>query len=61
MTKIQTYQEETDLGKEIRILGKVTTLGEGRYIITIAKKDSDIIKEFKGDTVVLTIKRALED
>jgi hypothetical protein len=60
MPKIQTYQE-TDLGKEIKILGKVTTLGEGRFIITIAKKDNDIIKEFKGDTVVLTIKRALED
>jgi hypothetical protein len=41
--------------------GKVTTLGEGRFIITIAKKDNEKIEPFKGETVIMTIKKALEE
>lgn len=58
MGKIQMYQ---DLAKEVKLLGKVTTLGEGRFIITIAKKDNDKIEPFKGETVVMSIKMALEE
>ena len=55
---LQLYQE---LGKEIRVLGKVTTLGPDRFIITFAKKDQEVIRPFKGETVVLSIRKALEE
>ena len=60
MGKLQTYQK-IDLTKEIKLLGKVTTLGEGRFIITIAKKDNDKIEPFKGETVIMTLRMALEE
>ena len=41
--------------------GRVTTLGKGRSIITIPKRYNERIKEFKGDTLVLVIRRALEE
>ena len=58
MVKIQTYQE---LVKEVKLLGKVTTMGEGRFIVTIAKKDNDKIEPFKGETIIMSIRKALDE
>lgn len=57
---IQMYQE-SELGKEAKFLGRVTTLGEDRYIITVPKEDNGIIKELKGKRVFVIVRDARED
>jgi hypothetical protein len=59
MGRIQMYQE--GLGKEVKFLGRVTTLGGDRFIITVPKEDVSKIKDLKGRRVFVTVKEAKEE
>ena len=49
------------MGKEIRLLARVTTLGADRYVITIAKEDNKAIEPLKGKRVFITLKEATNE
>jgi hypothetical protein len=57
---IQMYQEN-ELGKEAKFLGRVTTLGADRFVITVPKEESHKLEEFKGSRVFVTVKEAKEE
>ena len=56
MEKTQTYQQ---LPKEIKFLGRFTSMGTDRLIITVPKEDvTDDMKALKGKRVFVTVKLA---
>jgi len=57
----KVLQSYTEMGKEIRLLARVTTLGADRYVITIAKEDNKAIEPLKGKRVFITLKEATNE
>ena len=53
------YQEE-ELLKEARFLGRVTTLGVDRFVITVPKEDNASIEHLKGKRVFVIARDASE-
>jgi len=53
------YQEE-ELLKEARFLGRVTTLGVNRFVITVPKEDNASIEHLKGKRVFVIARDASE-
>ena len=53
------YQAE-ELTKEARFLGRVTTLGVDRFIITVPKEDNPSIEHLKGKRVFVIARDANE-
>jgi hypothetical protein len=53
--------QENELGKEAKFLGRVTTLGADRFVITVPKEESHKLEEFKGSRVFVTVKEAKEE
>ena len=53
------YQEE-ELLKEARFLGRVTTLGVDRFVITVPKEDNPSIEHLKGKRVFVIARDASE-
>jgi hypothetical protein len=53
------YQEE-ELTKDARFLGRVTTLGDDRFIITVPKEDNPSIEHLKGKRVFVIARDANE-
>lgn len=53
------YQEE-ELTKEARFLGRVTTLGNDRFIITVPKEDNPSVEHLKGKRVFVIARDANE-
>jgi len=53
------YQQE-ELLIEARFLGRVTTLGDDRFIITVPKEDNPSIAHLKGKRVFVTARDASE-
>jgi hypothetical protein len=50
---------KAELGKEVKFLGRVTTLGEDRFIIKVPKHAE--IKQLKGKRVFVMVRDAKED
>jgi hypothetical protein len=53
------YQAEA-LTKEARFLGRVTTLGVNRFVITVPKEDNPSIEHLKGKRVFVVVRDANE-
>lgn len=54
---IQMYQQQEDL---TRFIGRVTTLGKDRFVITVPKEDNPSVEHLKGKRVFVIVKDANE-
>jgi hypothetical protein len=55
---IQTYHE---LAEELRFVSRVSAMGNDRLVINVPKEVYKRAQPFKGERVIVTIRKVLED